>query len=43
MQAFDRNTPLPEERLYLLFDIGEPRKVTFDEMPAELRSATVTE
>ena len=22
MQAFDRNTPLPEERLHLLFDIG---------------------
>ena len=24
MQAFDRNTPLPEERLRLLFDIGDP-------------------
>ena len=23
MQAFDRNTPLPEERLRLLFDIGD--------------------
>ena len=23
-QAFDRNTPLPEERLSLLFDIGAP-------------------
>jgi nitrite reductase (NADH) large subunit len=36
MQAFDRNTPLPEERLSLLFDIGAPaKKITFDEMPAE--------
>ena len=35
-QAFDRNTPLPDERLSLLFDIGAPRKkVTLDEMPAE--------
>ncbi len=34
MQAFDRNTPLPEERLSLLFDIGAPsKKVTIDEMP----------
>lgn len=34
MQAFDRNTPLPEERLSLLFDIGAPaEKVTLDEMP----------
>ena len=24
MQAFDRDTPLPEERLSLLFDIGAP-------------------
>src|ERR1700680_1562159 len=24
MQAFDRNTPLPDERLRLLFDIGDP-------------------
>jgi hypothetical protein len=24
MQAFDRNSPLPEERLSLLFDIGAP-------------------
>ena len=32
-QAFDRNTPLPEDRLSLLFDIGAPaQKVTFDEM-----------
>ncbi len=35
MQAFDRNTPLPEERLQLLFDIGAPAKqVTFAEMSA---------
>jgi nitrite reductase (NADH) large subunit len=33
MQSFDRNTPLPEERLSLLFDIGAPSKqVTFLEM-----------
>jgi nitrite reductase (NADH) large subunit len=36
MQAFDRETPLPEERLSLLFDLGAPaQKVTLDEMPAE--------
>jgi nitrite reductase (NADH) large subunit len=36
MQAFDKNTPLPDERLSLLFDIGAPaKKVTFDEMPDE--------
>jgi nitrite reductase (NADH) large subunit len=35
MQSFDRNTPLPEERLGLLFDIGDPPKqVTFEEMNA---------
>jgi nitrite reductase (NADH) large subunit len=35
MQAFDRSTPLPEERLRLLFDIGDPPKqVTFTEMNA---------
>jgi nitrite reductase (NADH) large subunit len=34
-QSFDRNTPLPEERLGLLFDIGDPpKRVTFDEMSA---------
>jgi nitrite reductase (NADH) large subunit len=33
-QAFHKNTPLPEERLSLLFDVGAPAKgVTFDEMP----------
>lgn len=36
MQAFDRSTPLPEERLRLLFDIGDPPKqVTFEEMSAD--------
>lgn len=36
MQAFDRNSPLPEERLSLLFDLGTPAQaVTFDEMPSE--------
>jgi nitrite reductase (NADH) large subunit len=36
MQAFDRGTPLPEERLSLLFDIGAPSaKVTFEELPME--------
>jgi nitrite reductase (NADH) large subunit len=35
-QAFHKNTPLPEERLSLLFDIGAPsKKVTFDEMPED--------
>ena len=34
MQAFDRGTPLPEERLALLFDIGAPpEKATVDELP----------
>ena len=38
MQAFDRNTPVPEERLSLLFDIGAPsEKVTLDEMPADMQ------
>ncbi len=33
MQAFDRDSPLPDERLGLLFDIGTPsQKVTLDEM-----------
>jgi nitrite reductase (NADH) large subunit len=35
MQAFDRDTKLPDERLSLLFDLGAPpQKVTLDEMPA---------
>lgn len=34
MQAFDRDAPLPEERLALLFDIGAPvHSVTIGEMP----------
>ena len=34
MQAFDRGTPLPEERATLLFDIGTPSKqITMLEMP----------
>jgi nitrite reductase (NADH) large subunit len=38
MQAFDRNTPLPEERLSLLFDIGAPsKKVTIEEMAADMQ------
>ncbi|MBV8052162.1 MAG: NAD(P)/FAD-dependent oxidoreductase, partial [Acidobacteriaceae bacterium] len=38
MQAFDRGTPLPEERLTLLFDIGAPaKKVTVEEMPADMQ------
>jgi nitrite reductase (NADH) large subunit len=36
MQAFDRDSPLPEERLSLLFDLGTPsQKITFDEMPID--------
>ena len=36
MQTFDRDSPLPEERLSLLFDLGTPsQKVTIDEMPAD--------
>ena len=36
MQAFDRETPLPEERLSLLFDMGAPAQaVTVAEMPAD--------
>ena len=35
MQAFDRDSPLPHERLALLFDMGgPPQAVTLDEMPA---------
>lgn len=38
MQAFDRDAPLPEERLSLLFDFGAPsQKVTIDEMPADMQ------
>ncbi len=36
MQAFDRDSALPDERLGLLFDLGTPsQKVTLDEMPAD--------
>ena len=36
MQSFEKDAPLPEERLSLLFDLGAPaQKVTLDEMPAE--------
>jgi len=36
MQAFDKDSKLPEERLSLLFDLGTPsEKVTLDEMPAD--------
>ena len=38
MQAFDRDSPLPEERLALLFDLGAPPvAVTLEEMPAEMQ------
>jgi nitrite reductase (NADH) large subunit len=38
MQAFGRDTPLPEERLSLLFDIGAPSAAaTIDEMPDEMQ------
>jgi len=36
LHAFDANTPLPEERVNLLFDIGAPPKqVTYDQVPTE--------
>ena len=36
MQAFAKDTPLPEERLSMMFDIGTPSaKVTYDEMPVD--------
>ena len=36
MQAFDRDSRLPDERLELLFDLGAPTQaVTLDEMPAD--------
>lgn len=38
MQAFDRDAPLPKERLSLLFDFGAPsQKITIDEMPADMQ------
>jgi nitrite reductase (NADH) large subunit len=36
LHAFDSNTPLPPERLNLLFDIGAPSKeVTFEQIPMD--------
>ncbi|MBV8401238.1 MAG: NAD(P)/FAD-dependent oxidoreductase, partial [Acetobacteraceae bacterium] len=36
MQAYDRDSPLPDERLSLLFDLGTPpQRVTLDEMPVD--------
>ena len=36
MQAFDKESPLPDERLSLLFDLGAPsQKITLDEMPSD--------
>ena len=36
MQAYDRDTRLPDERLSLLFDLGTPpQRVTLDEMPVD--------
>ncbi|MEO7913141.1 MAG: nitrite reductase large subunit NirB [Roseiflexaceae bacterium] len=35
MQAFDRNTPLPDERAALLFDIGAPLAQSVADMPDE--------
>jgi nitrite reductase [NAD(P)H] large subunit len=38
MQCFDREAPLPDERLSLLFDLGTPsQKVTIEEMPPEMQ------
>lgn len=38
LQAFDRNTPLPEDRLTLLFDIGaSSKKLSVEEMPPEMQ------
>ena len=38
MQCFDRDAPLPDERLSLLFDLGTPsQKITLDEMPADMQ------
>ncbi len=42
-QAFDKNTPLPEERLSLLFDIGAlRRRRPSRRCPRKCRSATAT-
>jgi nitrite reductase (NADH) large subunit len=43
MQAFDRHTPLPEERLQLLFDIGAPPpRVSLLEMSADTQICNCT-
>jgi nitrite reductase (NADH) large subunit len=43
MQAFDRHTPLPEERLQLLFDIGAPTpRVSLLEMSADTQICNCT-
>jgi len=37
-QAFERNTPVPEERLSLLFDIGAPsEQASVETMPADMQ------
>lgn len=37
-QAFERNTPVPEERLSLLFDIGAPSEAaSVESMPSEMQ------
>ena len=37
-QAYERNTPVPEERLSLLFDIGAPSEAaSVDSMPGEMQ------
>jgi nitrite reductase (NADH) large subunit len=37
-QAYERNTPVPEERLSLLFDIGAPSEAaSVESMPAEMQ------
>jgi len=43
MQAFDRHTPLPEQRLQLLFDIGAPAaQVSFVEMSPDTQICNCT-
>src|SRR5262245_19766200 len=43
MQAFDRHTPLPEERLQLLFDIGAPApRISLLEMSADTQICNCT-
>ncbi len=38
LQAFDRNTPLPEERVSLLFDLGAPaQEVSLEEMADDVQ------